>query len=322
MGLRDKDFAEKVLTERIEKFSQCFFSIPIAQRQKIWTQLERRVRPFPQLAWRLNRLKSGLTIGVPLPNEFSHSMDLAQYQCEAFVMSPTAAGNSLRNRVSEISVGDGRLKDTKKALDQLFREYPDVAVLRPTGVLPFADRVKRSLAKPKPNPQPLSDRHFGIVPSMGILGMAIALLFLFLNYGMPLLRTIQSTESKSPWEEHELRMDAVFRDLNADMQKSQADFARDHARRREEAKQQREKLRESAREMQSRLMDSRRPSQHVYERPSGIDIRTIVREAQEQNDFLSPPDISGRSNKPSETEANDITEERRTSSGRAEERQP
>ena len=62
--LRDKDFAEKLLTERMEQFGQHFFSIPIEQRKKIWLKLEPRVRPFPQLAWRLNTLKPGLTINV------------------------------------------------------------------------------------------------------------------------------------------------------------------------------------------------------------------------------------------------------------------
>jgi hypothetical protein len=124
LALRDKDFAERVLTERMEQFGQHFFSIPIEERKKIWLKLEPRVRTFPQLAWRLNTLKPGLTINAPVPNEFSYGVDLAQHTCEAFVMTPANAGNSLRRKFCEMFVSGGKVKETRKSLANLAREYP------------------------------------------------------------------------------------------------------------------------------------------------------------------------------------------------------
>ena len=275
LAFRDKDFAEKVLTERMEQFGQHFFSIPIEQRKKIWLKLEPRVRPFPQLAWRLNTLKPGLTINAPVPNEFSYGSDLAQHTCDIFVMTPDAAGNSLRRKFGEIS-GGGKVKETKKALANFASEYPEIAALRPAGVLPIAARAKRATSRPKRNPQQPWYENVGFLPSTGIVAVAIGILCILFTYGMPLidhLNQSERTKQESLREAHERSMDATFSEMRSAFGKIESDTMRAHEKRQEEVGKAREQRRESIQKVQNELRErGRQRHEELKERDKGIDM--------------------------------------------------
>lgn len=148
-ALQDVDFAETVATLRLNEFCLRFFSMPVYERKTEYAELETSVRPYPQLAWRLKQLKSGLSVSVPVSNQHSPELTQAQDTCDIFVMTPSAAASSLRRSCSDMTTQTQKVKDSKNTLLRFKAAYPDHAALQAPGVMPLTDRLTRAIAKPK-----------------------------------------------------------------------------------------------------------------------------------------------------------------------------
>ncbi len=146
-ALQDEDFAEIIANARLNEFCLLFFSMQPEERKAVWDDLEPKVLPFPQLLWRLNELKPGLSISTPTPNQFSKALPQAQDACDIFVMPPAAAASSLRRTCSEMTTTDRKVKNSKKAMWEFKATYPEHASMRAPAVMPLADRLDRAVAK-------------------------------------------------------------------------------------------------------------------------------------------------------------------------------
>ncbi len=166
-ALQVEDFAETIANARLNEFGLLFFSMQPEERKAVWDDLEPNLRPFPQLFWRLNELKPGLSISAPAPNQFSKALPQAQDACDIFVMTPSAAANSLRRTCNEMTTTDRKVKNSKNSLWEFKATYPEHALLRAPAVMPLADRLDRAVAKPQ---RPAGDTSSGTTSSRSGVG--------------------------------------------------------------------------------------------------------------------------------------------------------
>ena len=146
-AMRTKDFAEFVLTERVNEFCKRFFSIPRRQRRALWQALFDRCQSYPQLLWRLEALEDGLSVALPseddLEEEFSHSEYLAEHTCEAFVLPPEVAGRQIRRAFDELVKGARHARSARRQVKNFVSDYPSIAAMEPAGLLSFSDRMRQ-----------------------------------------------------------------------------------------------------------------------------------------------------------------------------------
>ncbi|RLT20147.1 MAG: hypothetical protein DWI29_04270 [Planctomycetota bacterium] len=166
-ALRDEEFSEIIANARLNEFCLLFFSLQPEARKAVWDDLEPSLRPFPQLFWRLNKLKPGLSISAPAPNQFSKALPQAQDACDIFVMTPSAAANSLRRTCNEMTTTDRKVKNSKDALWEFKATYPEHASLHAPAVMPLADRLDRAVAKPR---RPAQEKSSGRTSSRSGVG--------------------------------------------------------------------------------------------------------------------------------------------------------
>ena len=209
-ALQIEDFAETIANARLNEFCLLFFSMQPEERKAVWDDLEPNLRPFPQLLWRLNELKPGLSISAPAPNQFSKALPQAQDACDIFVMTPSAAANSLRRTCNEMTTTDRKVKNSKDALWEFKATYPEHASLHAPAVMSLADRLDRAVAKPR---RPACEKSSGRTSSRSVGPLGWLLISVIIG-------VIRFITSQSPVDHSRSYISPTNTSFNAESQKA------------------------------------------------------------------------------------------------------
>lgn len=94
--LRSLIIREIVAREMLSRFSAEFFELPSEVRDQRLNALSEHVKEFPQLTWRLQLLRSGVSLEGTVPRGEDRASQLAAAAADVFVMSPEAAARAGR----------------------------------------------------------------------------------------------------------------------------------------------------------------------------------------------------------------------------------
>ena len=141
----DSEFTALVLAEELHEFCQEFYSIPFAQRAVRWADLNHRASAFPQLRWRLEKIKGALKVDRPAAASATAVEELGQVLCDILVVPHVASVDAMRRLcVDAIDADNGvALGD---AYVELNRTLPETMSLRTSTALPETLRRYRSEA--------------------------------------------------------------------------------------------------------------------------------------------------------------------------------
>jgi hypothetical protein len=170
-ALRSIKFKECVAREMLTRFTAEFFQLTPEVRDKRLKELVELVAEFPQLKWRLNRLRLGVSIRGAVPSGLDDPSRLASSMADVFLMSPEAAARAGRNETVDCLSGKSAVQKKRKALFAAAQSFSIWARLQPPCGLTLGQRLDRMTARPK------HLRPAGDLAKIGILLVVILLAF-------------------------------------------------------------------------------------------------------------------------------------------------
>lgn len=148
-ALRSTSFRELMTREMLSQFSSEFFELPRNLREQQLEQFLENVVEFPQIKWRLNRLKQGVSISSPVPRGSDENSMLASTMAEMFVMSPESAARVGRAKTIDIGGQKSAARHKEHALRVTAKTYPDFTKLEPPDGSSIVRRLDRMAARAK-----------------------------------------------------------------------------------------------------------------------------------------------------------------------------
>jgi hypothetical protein len=171
-ALRSIGFREIIAREMLSRFTAEFFQLAPEVRDERFNALAKHVAEFPQLKWRLNRLRPGVSIRGSVPAGLDEPSRLASSIADVFVMSPEAATRAGRSETIDCLAGKSVVqKKEQKALSAAAQSFSMWTALQPPCGLTLLQRLDRMTARPK------HLRPAGDYAKIGILVVVILLAF-------------------------------------------------------------------------------------------------------------------------------------------------
>lgn len=170
-ALRSIRFREIIAREMLSRFTAEFFQLSPEIRAERLNGLAKHVADFPQLKWRLNRLRTGVSIRGSVPSGLDEPSRLASSIADVFVMSPEAAARAGRSETIDCLSGKSVVQKKQKALSAAAQSFSMWTALQPPCGLTLLQRLDRMAARPK------HLRPAGDYAKIGILVVVILLAF-------------------------------------------------------------------------------------------------------------------------------------------------
>lgn len=148
-ALRSTLFRELMTREMLSQFSSEFFELPADHREEQMEQFLENVVEFPQIKWRLNRLKQGVTISSPVPRGTDENSMLASTMAEMFVMSPESAARVGRAQTLEIGGQKSIARQKERAIAITAKTFPEFTRLDSPDGSSLVQRLDRMAARAK-----------------------------------------------------------------------------------------------------------------------------------------------------------------------------
>jgi hypothetical protein len=197
-AMTQADYQEDVLRESVARFCAEYFSLAVDVRKERWEQLWNAVEKLPALRWRLDQLRTALSISPEKLEAIGQSR--ASVFTDPFVMSPEQSAQSGRTTVASLIGNRAAIAAAVRTLKDDRLHCDELAELKPSCGVTAEQRLQWLGARAK-HKRPLKSSFLIISLLLVIFGAFASIPITTARYprgGQPITRPPASAPSPSP----------------------------------------------------------------------------------------------------------------------------